>query len=130
MILPQSFAFAPLLAIGMVYTFSWRVAASIGYWPRLSLDDPTFAAPNDALADLLYLSVFPLLMWSVVALLIFPLLTFFLRRACPHQLEKWRRGNHHRRGSVCVRHRPRLLFPIPWKTAYCGPGFPGPGGLV
>lgn len=75
------FAFAPLLALAVVYLFSWRVASIIGHWPRPSLDDPKFVAPGDGLADTLYASVLILLLLAVAGVIIFPLLTYALRRA-------------------------------------------------
>jgi hypothetical protein len=75
-----SFALAPLLTSACLYLLSWRAALLLGHWPQPSLDDPKFIAPNDALMDLLYGAVLPLLLWSMVALITFPLLTFFLRK--------------------------------------------------
>jgi hypothetical protein len=75
------FAFGPLLALIFVYLFSWRVASIIGHWPRPSLDDPKFMAPGDGVADSLYQSVLVFLLVAAAGVIMFPLLTFVLRRA-------------------------------------------------
>ena len=53
----------------------------IGHWPEPLKDDPKFIAPGDALFDLLYCLVIPLLLWMFVGVIIFPLLTLLLRRS-------------------------------------------------
>ena len=54
--------------------------AYIGHWPEPLKDDPKFIAPGDALLDLLYCLVVPLLLWMFIGLFIFPILTVLLRR--------------------------------------------------
>ncbi len=80
-LLHHLFAFAPSMALVAVYTFSWRIASLIGYWPRPSLDDPKFAAPGDGLSTLLYFATMLLLVMSASGLYMVPLLSFVLRRA-------------------------------------------------
>ena len=82
-VIQHSLALAPLLAVAVVYLCAWRIQAVIGHWPRVSLDDPKFAAPGDWLTNLLYSAVIPLLLWSFVAVPILPFLTWLLWRKYP-----------------------------------------------
>lgn len=75
-----SFALAPLVTSACLYLLSWRAALLLGHWPKLSLDDPKFIAPHDTLMTLLYTAVLPLLLWSMLAVITFPLLTLVLRK--------------------------------------------------
>jgi hypothetical protein len=77
----HSFVLAPYLLLLDLYVFSWRAMAFIGHWPEPLRDDPKFIAPGDALLDLLYRLVIPLLLWMFVGVVIFPILTVLLRRS-------------------------------------------------
>ncbi|HET9221914.1 MAG TPA: hypothetical protein VFO07_05385 [Roseiflexaceae bacterium] len=77
----HSFVLAPYLLLLDLYLFSWRAMMFIGHWPEPLKDDPKFIAPGDALFDLLYCVVIPLLLWMFVGVIIFPILTMLLRRS-------------------------------------------------
>jgi hypothetical protein len=77
----HSLALAPALTLALVWTFSWRVASVIGYWPRPSLDDPGIVAPGDLVTTVLYWSIWLCLLWSFLAPFILPLFTLLLWRS-------------------------------------------------
>ena len=68
------FTAAPLAAVAAVNLLSWRAAVKIGHWPVPWQDDPKCIVPNDVLLQVLYPSIWLLLLGAVASLVFFPAL--------------------------------------------------------
>ncbi len=79
---------APLAAVAVVNLAAWRAAVKLGHWPVPWRDDPKCIVPNDVLLQVLYPSVYFLLLVALISPFVFPILMVVHRGTSPG-LSRW-----------------------------------------
>ncbi len=100
---------APLAAVATVNLAAWRAAVKIGHWPVISVDDPGCIISNDVLLQVLYPSVYFLLLVALISPFVFPILMVVLRGTYPG-LPRWMLLLIFAAGWVLIKYDPGARF--------------------
>ncbi len=83
-----AFTAAPLSVIAAVNLLAWRASVKLGHWPVPWRDDPGCIMSNDVLLQVLYPSVYFLLLVALISPFVFPILMVVHRGIYPG-LSRW-----------------------------------------